>query len=221
MGLADLTKYRVDILVLTACALMVLLYHWRSRVAARRHDSSLVHEVMKQARRRWVTAIMSERGTEVLAVQTMRNSVMAASFMASTSALLMMGMLTVGPRIEAGVDGWIAESSGSSLLDSVKILALAIDFFIAFLMFAMSVRFFNHVGYLINDRSLPGDEGPRRVTEWLNRAGVFYTAGVRFFFGSLPLGLWLIGPWCMFVATIVLLLLFWKLLDHGPVPNMH
>ncbi|MEZ5729364.1 MAG: DUF599 domain-containing protein [Burkholderiaceae bacterium] len=209
-------NHRTDLIALGVSGLLVLVYHWRSSVQARREDTSLVHVIMLQTRRRWVAAMMGAGGTEILAVQTLRNSVMSASFMASTSALLMMGMLTIGPRIEAGADGWIPGSSGSPALDSLKLLALAIDFFVAFLLFAMSVRFFNHVGYLINDREAPGDDAQRRTAAWLNRAGVFYTAGMRVFFGSLPLGLWLIGPLWMLAATASLLLAFWWLLDHGP-----
>src|SRR5690606_18308927 len=48
------------------------------------------------ARTRWVESIMRDGGKDVLAVQALRNSVMAASIMASTAILLVIGTLNLG-----------------------------------------------------------------------------------------------------------------------------
>ncbi|MCK7492900.1 MAG: DUF599 domain-containing protein [Comamonadaceae bacterium] len=52
--------------------------------------------------------IMSSGSKDVLAVQTLRNSVMAASFMASTAVLLIMGTLTVGSDVDKISKAWHA-----------------------------------------------------------------------------------------------------------------
>ena len=44
----------------------------------------------------WVARIMRAPGSEILAVQTLRNSIMAASVMASTSAVGLMGVVSLG-----------------------------------------------------------------------------------------------------------------------------
>ena len=44
----------------------------------------------------WVARIMRAPGFEILAVQTLRNSIMAASVMASTSAVGLMGVVSLG-----------------------------------------------------------------------------------------------------------------------------
>ena len=46
-------------------------------------------------RAEWFDAISAERGTEILAVQTLRNSVMTATMTASTAALGLMGAVTL------------------------------------------------------------------------------------------------------------------------------
>ena len=79
----------------------------------------------------------------------------------------------------------------------------------------MSVRFFNHVGYMINVRGEDAGHGVARVVAFLNRAGAHYTRGVRVFFGCLPLALWLIGPIGLVAGTFGLLVAY-GFLDHGP-----
>src|SRR5512139_1310413 len=54
------------------------------------------HVLNALARTRWVEAVMSDPRKDVMAVQTLRNSVMAASMMASTAILLVVGTLNLG-----------------------------------------------------------------------------------------------------------------------------
>lgn len=81
-----------------------------------------------------------------------------------------------------------------------KLLLVLLDLFAAFFAFSMSVRLFNHVGYLIN---VPLSSGhpeitPAHVARQLNRAGRFYSIGMRAFYFLVPLVFWVFGPlsWC-------------------------
>jgi uncharacterized membrane protein len=81
----------------------------------------------------------------------------------------------------------------------------------------MSVRFFNHVGYMI---SIPIGHGvsavsPALVTAYLNRAGLFYVLGLRSFFYSVPLVFWMFGPHFMVAATLLLIAALYPL-DRAP-----
>jgi uncharacterized membrane protein len=190
---------------------LVIVYHFYLRVRLQSDAQFTVHATNNSARARWVEAMMSARGQEVLAIQTLRNSVMTASFMASTAVLLMIATLTLIVSQDPGASVLHALNVSGATDDravAVKLVLLIFDFFAAFFCFSMAVRYFNHVGYMItvqpdaaNDR-MP----PARVALYLNRAGNFYAFGTRTFFYCVPLVFWMFGPSFLVAATVVLLI---------------
>src|SRR5581483_6695551 len=178
-----------------------------------------VHAVGNLARSAWVEHIMESGTHDVLAVQTLRNSVMASSFMASTAILLMVGVLSLSGSLDRGDTLWRALNigTGHDKILALKVVLLLIDFLVAFFYFSMAVRFFNHVGYLVNlpKEVDPGAFSPARVAVYLNRAGKCYAVGMRSFFFAVPLVFWLFGPHFMLVATAVVILGLYQL-DRAP-----
>jgi uncharacterized membrane protein len=209
---------RPDAAALLLFAGLVAAYHGYLRWRLKSDPHYTVHAVNRIARARWVETIMAGGGMEVLAVQTLRNSVMAASFMASTAILLIVGTLTLSGADRAG-SIWHALNVGGTdpRLVSVKLILLLADFFFAFFCFSMAVRFFNHVGYMINVPVAHGLEAlaPERVTSYLNRAGSYYTYGTRAFFFCVPLVFWFFGPHFMVAAAVALLAALYRL-DRAP-----
>jgi uncharacterized membrane protein len=211
----------LDAIALAVSVGCVAGYHGYLRRRLREDPHFTVHVVNELARTRWVMAVMANGGRDVLAVQTLRNSVMASSFMASTAILLMIGVLTLGSS--AGSGGlWHALDIGVTepRLVTLKLILLLADFFLAFFCFSMAVRFFNHVGYMIN---VPVTHAvaalaPARVANYINRAGRCYTLGTRAFFFCVPLVFWFFGPHFMLAATVVLLAGLY-FLDRAPVTN--
>ena len=89
-------------------ALLIVALVWHS---LRLRKSENVEQLMA-ARRAWVRKVMGTRGHELLAVQTVRNSLMAASLMATTGrarrggrAEHRQGGRPAGPRGFRGADG--------------------------------------------------------------------------------------------------------------------
>jgi len=81
----------------------------------------------------------------------------------------------------------------------------------------MSIRVFNHVGYMINVPIGLNHKmiTPAHVALHLNRAGHFYSIGMRADYFLVPLVFWLFGPLLMLVSTIGLLLVLYRL-DRAP-----
>ncbi|MGA7802501.1 MAG: DUF599 domain-containing protein [Gammaproteobacteria bacterium] len=186
-----------------------------------RHDSSYtIQAINRAARSAWVENIMEHDGQAIVGVQTLRNSTMAATFLASTAVLLIMGTLTLTEQ----ADKLAASFHTISVLGShhpglwvTKSLLLVADFFIAFFSFSMAIRMFNHVGYLIG---VPAERRPKaltakRVAVHLNRAGSYYSLGMRAYYISVPLVFWLFGPHLMLGATLVLIAVLYRL-DRAP-----
>jgi uncharacterized membrane protein len=210
----------VDLAAALGSFALVGVYHLFLSRWLKRDPLYTVHALNKLAREAWVDAIMSNEKPDVLAVQTLRNSVMASSFMASTAILLMVGALSsVGFAEHQGSALHALNISGDTAPQTLawKLLCLLADFFVAFFCFSMAVRFYNHVGYLIGvpARLTQNTISPALVTAYLNRAGLFYLLGMRSFFYSVPLVFWMFGPVFMIVATIVLIAALFPL-DRAP-----
>jgi uncharacterized membrane protein len=207
-------------------ASMTLLSAYQIYLKRRQQKDPLytVHAVNIVARNAWVDMVMSGDKPDVLAIQTLRNSVMASSFMASTAILLLVGTLSLSGSAEntAGILHALNAGATGATITAVKLVFLLSDFFIAFFCFSMAVRFYNHVGYMI---SIPQGRAvnaasPGLVAAYLNRAGFFYLVGLRSFFYSVPLVFWMFGPHFMVGATIALIAALFPL-DRAPRTTVH
>ncbi len=218
MGWTD--NMGTDLGALAASAALLAGYYlllWRG---ARRDPHHTIHGVNETARTRWVEYVMANPSRDVMAVQTLRNFTMAATFMASSAALLILGTLTLTSQGETLARTWHAVSVGGSSSQEtwiVKIMCLLSAFIVAFFAFATTVRLLNHVLFMINvpdAPSLPG-LGPRHVAHRLVRAGHFYSVGMRAFFVAVPLAFWLFGPLYLVVATVGLVV-FLHYIERSP-----
>ena len=203
--------------VLSAMALLgyQLYLNWRTL-----HDpASSAQDVMLVAREAWVECVMRER-RDILAVQTLRNSTMAASFMASTAVLLIIGVLTLSAQGEKLSGTWhVLNFLGhvSAEMWLFKLLTMLFDLLFAFFAFSMSVRLYHHIGYSINvPLALQIEQAqPRRVMAHMNRAGIFYRIGTRAYYYIVPLLFWLFDPLLLVGATTALIFFLYHL-DRAP-----
>jgi len=194
---------------IVSCVLVLAYYLYLGR-KSRRAPGSRVHALNAKIRARWVHRVMSSGKMDILAIQTLRNSLMAANFMATTAVLLIIGILNLSDKIGT----WAQESQFSWLANSVsadlwylKIVLLVLDYAVAFYCFSTSIRFFNHVGYMINlGCDIQIEETIFKQTcAYLNRAGSYYMYGTRAFFFSLPVIMWFFGPIFLIPATVALI----------------
>jgi uncharacterized membrane protein len=198
---------------------LLLAYHWYLHYKVGKNRAYTVRAVNAMARTAWVVTIMRE-GKDILAVQTLRNSTMAATFLASTSVLLIIGVLTLSGQADRLEGTWhVLNTVGSKHAElwQAKLLLLLFDLFVAFFSFSMSIRIFNHVGYMINvplslnHRVL----SPDHVAAHLNHAGDFYSIGMRAYYYSVPVVFWLFGPHLMLLATVLLIIVMYNT-DKAP-----
>jgi uncharacterized membrane protein len=156
----------------------------------------------------------------ILAVQTLRNSTMAATFLASTAILMMMGTLNLMQN--SGKKDSLLHTLQSSIFagdefEQLKLLILLATFFWAFFSFSMALRMYNHVGYIINasnekHRFYPT---PHYVSRLLNRGGSYYSLGMRAYYVSVPLVFALFNQFYMVITSVVLVLALYHI-DRAP-----
>jgi uncharacterized membrane protein len=221
MNWDTIAAMRVDLLSLAGSAAILALYQLYMHFQIQRDPSYTFGSVMTYARAAWTENIMSGE-PDVLPVQTFRNSTMVCVFLASTSVMLIMGVLNMSGQADKLSATWQLWSPTTSAaiapkLFMFKLILLLVDLFVAFFSFAISLRFFNHVGYMINvpaalrSRIVP----PESVAQQLNRAGRAYLVGMRSYYFLVPLVLWLFSPDLMLAASVVLVLVLYKV-DRMP-----
>jgi uncharacterized membrane protein len=208
-----------DIAALAISALLLLAYYAFLMQRVRRNPEFTIHTINQRARTLWVIAAMKNSSKDIMAVQTLRNYVMAATFKASSSVLLIMGTLTLSWQADNMAKAWHALGIAVQGTEwwIAKILCLLTALIVAFFAFAMTVRILNHVVFMV---SLPladavGALAPEKVAQRLNQAGKFYAIGMRAYFITVPLVFWLFGPMFLVAATFGLIVVLY-FIDRSP-----
>jgi len=209
-----LSVFANDWVALALSAAALVMYQVYLNVQLRRNPYYSVQAINAVARTVWVEQIIAKREI-ITAVQTLRNSTMAATFLASTAVLLVVGVLTLSEQGEKLGSMWHSLNFGGAVNSTVwtfKLLAILIDLFIAFFAFTMSIRTYNHVGFMLY---VPAHTQHPVITvdyvaHHLNRAGSFYSIGMRSYYYLVPLVFWLFGPLYMVVATLALLMMLYR-----------
>jgi uncharacterized membrane protein len=208
---AFLTPYFNDLTAFVASVALLAGYHIYVRIRIRLDPNYTVQAVHAVARAAWVESVMAEK-RDILAVQTLRNSTMAATFLASTAVLLIMGALSLsehGGDLEHALHSLNVHGTVDPSLWMTKLILIILDLCVAFFSFTLAVRKFNHVGYLLNvpktfDHPVVNT---RYVAALLNRAARHYSIGMRAYYFTMPLLFWLFTPILMLVSSIALVFL--------------
>ena len=204
-----------ELAVLAICVGMLAIYRVMQTRRARLDPSISTRAVHDRIRGDWVALMNASVDRGILAVQTLRNSVMAASFMASTSALALAGTLGFASEADKLSAVWHRDHaiSMATALFPLKVFLLLGAFFGSFLLFSLSVRLYNHAGYAI---VLPGNA--EAVARYINRGGRLYGDGLRVFYMAFPVVAWLFDSTMMLAATAGVLWIRWHL-DTADLPR--
>jgi len=193
---------------------VLFIYHLSLFLKVKRQPLSTAIGITNHARQMWVKGVIRDK-RDIMAVQTLRNQVMAATFLASTAILISLGAFSAAFR--PGVFNDISHAlnllgTRTETLWMFKLMMLGILFFVTFFNFTLAIRYYNHAGFMINtfeqnDAIVSGEA----VTQVLNHGALHYTIGMRGFYLSVPLALWLFGPVWMLVGSLILITVLYRL----------
>jgi hypothetical protein len=175
-------------------------------LAARRRPERLARSAHASLREDWFHALSAHKGSEILAVQTLRNSVMAATLTATTAVLGLMGTLTLAaPSLRATLGAGPMPEATPGLVLMMVLLAMLFGSLFAS---AMAVRYYNHASFIA---ALPVDSSARAHwtpagVHYLRRAGVLYSWGLRQMTLIAPVVAALVQPWAGPVAAVLVVL---------------
>ena len=196
-------------LAVAATIAVIVLYETLLLLLQRRRPDRLARSAHARLREDWFLAVSTQKGSEVLAVQTLRNSLMSATVLASTAALALMGTVTLAaPSLH---------SIGATSRFSAIAPRLVLELVLLSLLFAslvstmMAVRFYNHASFI---GGMPVESEARKrwahagVT-YLRRAGTLYGIGLRQLVLVVPIVAAILSPSIgPFAAVIVVSVLF-------------
>ncbi|KAL2921587.1 hypothetical protein RDABS01_013078 [Bienertia sinuspersici] len=178
------------------------------------HPTKTIVGIHAINRRLWVEAMMEDTKNGVLAVQTLRNNIMASTLLATTAILLSSVIAVLMTSRGSGNMLGLVLGDESPMGFSIKFFSILVCFLLAFLLNVQSIRYYSHASILINvpykkisSPCLTADYVARIV----NRGGYFWSLGLRAFYFSFPLFLWVFGPIPMFCSCIALVILFFFL----------
>ena len=157
-----------------------------------------------ELRRAWVKRVLAVPGAEILAIQTVRNSIMAATLMATTAVLALMGVISIGHGQMIAPSApleWMHGGGNVKLFLPLALLAACV------VLFSKAVRLYHRSGYSLGLSH--GSSDAARAAETaaiseLTRAAHLYRNGWRTFYAAMATGAWLVGGWMMLVTTVII-----------------
>ncbi len=172
-------------------------------------------EVGKAHARRsvWVDRMIA-REDRILAIQTLRNWTMSATYLASTAILIaagLLGFLVSVDKISTLVLQVNVLGSQDAFLLTLKLVLLIANFFVAFFNFTLSLRFYNYVALDIGaaDQSATSEER-KEIVGHLLLAANHYTWGMRGYYLCIPILLWVFGPLWLLAGSVLTIVALYR-----------
>ncbi|KZV24777.1 hypothetical protein F511_34206 [Dorcoceras hygrometricum] len=187
----------LDVIFVPSGFLIFVSYHiwlWR-RVRSQPFTTTVGRNA--RGRRFWVSSIIKDNvKKDIVAVQTLRNSIMGSSLMATAAVLLCGGMAAFFSSIKEPMNG----GHGEFML-ALKFVAMMALLIFSFVFFSISIQIMGQVNFLVNC-PVEEDSTPEYLTELLERGFSFNMVGNRLFYAAVPLLLWISGPLLVFLCCL-------------------
>ena len=178
------------------------------------------------ARRLWCTAITGKPEASIIAVQTLRNGMMASQLLASTSFTITSALAAIMLTTDwsnrrgfgLGTTG-VSYLANETVMPPIKLFVLLLWFVIAFFYYLLSIRAYYHASFLV---TIPASYSEfidgEYVARILVRGTNFQSLGTRAYYAAFLALLWMFGPVPMVIASVLLTLVLYTL-DYVPEPK--
>ncbi len=198
---------QVPVIDVLSLAWFVLLWAGYTAYADRRaRPAQSLRAVMHGYRVQWMQQMLL-RDNRVADVNIVRNLLAGVSFFASTTLLILVGVVTVLGSTDQ-VIVMVRElpfAAPTTLVQwELKLLVLATIFVYAFFKFTWALRQFNYCAVLIGAAPKGPDEGAaRRAAGVATHASKDFNQGLRAYYFSLAALAWFVSPYLFAAATTI------------------
>ena len=183
-----------DLVALVISLVCCALAFARHRYLLRKHSAIYGRAAKEEIRVRWLDNMLAQPQHFILAIQTLRNSIMASTLMATALGVVIASAPAWGPEVNRASAQW-HDSAGfyfNAGLFPVKIGLIVSIALSAIANFALAIRHYHQLGYTF----MP--ESPQNIREAAHSimlsATRQYGYGVRLTLAILPLIVWLLDP---------------------------
>jgi uncharacterized membrane protein len=167
-----------------------------------------------------------EQNTEkngVLAVQTLRNNIMASTVLATTAITLVSvisvfigatsGRSPASPSSSSSSSPLLVYGSKTGQVFAVKYLSISLCFMLAFVCNVQAIRLYAHASFLLglppppaggDEEGAAAEDFAAYVARTVNRGSHAWSLGLRAFYVSLALFMWTFGPIPMLVCSVLM-----------------
>lgn len=198
---------------------IVLAYEVWLVIAQRRNPQGLARSAHALLRQDWFAAVSAQKGSEILAVQTLRNSLMSATMTASTAALGLMATVSLAaPSLHNTFGDDAASWPVMTPRLAMELVVLGL-LFASLVSSAMAVRYYNHAGFV---GGMPVDSAARQRwaatgTDCVRRAGLLYSWALRQLVLVAPVLAFILHPLAGVVGALLVVLTLTRF-DHAAPP---
>ncbi|KAJ6411365.1 hypothetical protein OIU84_008019 [Salix udensis] len=143
---------RLDCVLVPSGLSVMGIYHIWLLYTIFRYPTRTVVGINSETRLQWVHAIMTDpMKNGVLAVQTIRNNIMASTLLATTAITLssLIGVFVSSTSNSDSSASQIVYGNKSSIMQSIKYFSILLCFLVAFLCFVQSIRYYAHCSFLV------------------------------------------------------------------------
>ncbi|XP_012452727.1 uncharacterized protein LOC105774714 [Gossypium raimondii] len=205
----------LDMILVPLGFLTIIFYHCWLWYKVKTQPLSTIFGTNASGRRFWVSDMIKDNEKKsIVAVQTLRNTIMGSTLMATTSILLCAGLAAVISStysVKKPLNDSIFGAHGE-LMVSLKYVTILCIFLFSFFCHSSSIRFLNQVGILISSPPHPSSSvSPHYVWELLEKGFLLNTVGNRLFYSALPLMLWIFGPLLAFLCSLTMVPVLYNL----------
>nr|AFK48475.1 unknown [Lotus japonicus] len=185
----------LDFILVPLGVLIPGIYHVWLLYTIIRYPSRTVIGLNAQSRYQWVLSLMNDPlKNGILGIQTIRNNMMASTLLATTA-------ITLSSLIGVFASNDSIFENNTPITDSIKRLSMSLCFLFAFLCNMQSIRYYAQASFLISTPALKGKKDLiEYVAKTLDRGSYAWSLGLRAFYVSIPLILWIYGPIPMFAC---------------------
>ena len=200
---------------------VLLSYETSLAMAQRRRPERMARTVHANLRQDWFEAMSAHKGSEILAVQTLRNALMSASMIASAAALGLMGTVTLAaPSLHAEFGDAASALPNFTPRLAMELVLLAL-LFASLVSSVMAVRYYNHAGFVggMPVESAARKHWSRAGTTYVRKAGLLYSWALRQLVLLAPVVAFILHPVAGPIAALVVCAILFSFDRVQPAPS--
>ncbi|CAJ1952397.1 unnamed protein product [Sphenostylis stenocarpa] len=209
-------KYYWDVTLVPLGLVMLVAYHVWLWHKSKTQPFTTTFGREADSPRFWVLVIIKDiEKKSIIAIQSLRNLMMASTLMATTSIVICAGLgaiISSTYSVKSAINNDIVFGTHGELMVGLKYAVLLAMFLFSFLCHTFSIGFLNQVNILMftpqDDKSLVTSQ---YLTQLLEKGILLNTVGNRLFYSALPLILWIFGPVITFFSLIAMVVVFYNL----------